>query len=339
MKYQLGDIVLILHSNEEGQIVDFINDKMAMVDVKGVRFPVYMDQIDFPYFKRFTEKKTGKAPKQKKYIDDIKKEKPSAIKQEADGVWLTFLPVMDIDEFGDQVVVELKVHLVNRTETPYNFIYKLNFFGKPDFELKNRIIPFEDFYLHDIPFADMNDNPAFDFDFSLLQPEKGKADHYESILKLKAKQLFAKIEEVKEKNFATFSYKLFEKYPDKKIDDTVEVSKLASKGYKVYNAKEARQHLESPRSVIDLHAEKLTDDWRNLSNYEILSLQLKTFEKYYELALAHMQPSLTVVHGMGTGKLRDEIHELLRLRKEVKTFVNQYHPQFGYGATEIFFQY
>jgi hypothetical protein len=37
--------------------------------------------------------------------------------------------------------------------------------------------------------------------------------------------------------------------------------------------------------------------------------------------------------------LRDEIHELLKLRKEVKTFVNQYDPRFGYGATEIFFEY
>jgi len=339
MKYQLGDTVLILHSNEEGQIVDFINDKMALVDVNGVRFPVYMDQIDFPYFKRFTEKKTGNFTKPKKYIDDVKKEKPSTIKQVADGVWLTFLPVMDIDEFGDTVVEDLKVHLVNRTETPYNFVYKLNFFGKPDFELKNRVGIFEDFYLHDVPFADMNDSPSFEFDFSLTEPVKGKADHYESILKLKAKQLFAKIEEVKEKNLATFSYNLFENYPDKKIEDVVEGGKLAAKGFKVYDAREARKHLESPRSVIDLHAEKLTDDWRSLSNYEILSLQVRTFEKYYDLALAHLLPSLIVVHGMGTGKLRDEIHELLRLRKEVKSFVNQYHPQFGYGATEIFFQY
>ena len=80
MKYQLGDTVLILHSNEEGQIVDFINDKMLMVDVSGVRFPVYMDQIDFPYFKRFSEKKIVPSPKQKKYIDDVKKENPSQVK-------------------------------------------------------------------------------------------------------------------------------------------------------------------------------------------------------------------------------------------------------------------
>jgi dsDNA-specific endonuclease/ATPase MutS2 len=76
-----------------------------------------------------------------------------------------------------------------------------------------------------------------------------------------------------------------------------------------------------------------------MSNYEIVSLQLSTFEKYYDLALAHRQPTLIVVHGVGEGVLRNEIHAILRLKREVKSFVNQYHPSFGYGATEIFFQY
>ena len=71
MKYQIGDIVLLLHSNEEGRIVDLINDQMLMVDVKGITFPVYKDQVDFPYFKRFSEKKILSTKKEKKYIDDV----------------------------------------------------------------------------------------------------------------------------------------------------------------------------------------------------------------------------------------------------------------------------
>lgn len=339
MKFQIGDRVLLLHSNEEGEVIDIMNEKMVMVDVKGVKFPAYIDQLDFPYFKRFSEKKLFPQKKDKQYIDDVRKEKPSQAAKVADGAWLTFLPVFETDEFGDEVVEELKVHLVNRTETAYNFIYKLTYFGKTEFELKNVINPFEDFYLHDVAFADLNDNPAFEFEFSLLQPDKKKADHYESSLKLKAKLLFARIEEIKEKNEATFSYKLFDKYPDKVFEDKFDTSGLAGKGYKIYDAKKARQHLESARSVIDLHIEKLSDDWKHLSNYEILSLQLKAFEKYYELALAHIQPSLIVIHGVGEGRLRDEIHDRLRLKKEVKSFVNQYHPLYGYGATEIFFQY
>lgn len=339
MKYQIGDIVLILHSNEEAEVVDIINDKMLMVEVNGITFPVYKDQVDFPYFKRFTEKKPLSAKKEKTYIDDVRKEKILEQKRVEDGVWLTFLPVMDIDEFGDIIVEELKLHLVNHTSLPYNFIYTLHFFGKPDFELKNKIQPFEDFYLHDIPFENLNDSPSFDFEFSLLMPDKKKADYFEATVKLKPKQLFAKIEELKQKNLATFSQLLFEKYPDRVVEDVVEIGRLASKGAKVYDAQKGRQHLEPPRSVIDLHIEKICDDWQHMSNYEILSLQLKTFEKYYHLSVIHRQPSLIVIHGVGEGVLRNEIHDILRLKKEVKSFVNQFHPAYGYGATEIFFQY
>jgi dsDNA-specific endonuclease/ATPase MutS2 len=76
-----------------------------------------------------------------------------------------------------------------------------------------------------------------------------------------------------------------------------------------------------------------------MSNFEMLTLQLKEFEKYYELAVAHHLSSIIFIHGLGTGRLRDDLHELLRLKKEVKTFVNQYHPSYGYGATEVYLQY
>ena len=71
----------------------------------------------------------------------------------------------------------------------------------------------------------------------------------------------------------------------------------------------------------------------------MLTLQLQTLEKWIDIAVAHHQSSMVVIHGVGSGKLRDEIHEVLRMRREVKSFVNQYHPRYGYGATEIFFHY
>src|SRR4029077_12777574 len=106
MKYQIGDKVLVLHSREEGEVVDIINDKMVMIEVDGIRFPVYMDQIDFPYFKRFTEERSldkfrNEKKKEKKYVDNLKKEKTGAKYKVAEGVWLSFLPVFDKDVFDD----------------------------------------------------------------------------------------------------------------------------------------------------------------------------------------------------------------------------------------------
>jgi len=338
MKFQVGDKVIVLHSNEEGEIVEILSDKMVMIDVRGVKFPAYMDQIDFPYFKRFSGQELVPKKKEKKFAEDIKREKTPQHKV-VDGVWISFLPVMDTDEFGDDVVEELKIHLVNRTYRSFKFMYRLQFFGRPEFELKNEIHPFTDFYLHNVPFHEMSDSPSFNFEFSLLQPDKTKVDYYESSLKLKPKQLFAKIEEINKKGEATFSYKLFDDFPEKVPEDVPEIEYPVSKGIKLYNLKEARKHLPPARSVVDLHIEKLSNNWQHLSNAEILDIQLKEFEKWYDIALAHFQTTFTVIHGVGTGRLRDEIHDILRLKKEVKSFINQYHPSYGYGATEIFFQY
>ena len=330
--------MLVLHSNEEGEVVDIINNKMVMVDVRGVKFPAYTDQLDFPYFKNFSQKKLFPKKEERKYVDDVKREK-APVQKVADGVWISFLPKFETDEFGDDVVDELKVHLINRTENAFHFIYQLQFFGKQEFELKNTVHPFSDFYIHDVPFADMSDSPNFWLEFSLVQPDKKKAEFYETALKLKPKQLFQKIEELKQRNEPTFSYKLFDRFPDKAEDDKPDFSTLVSKGVKVYNAKEARKHLPPARTVVDLHIEKISDDWKGLTNAEILDIQLKEFEKWYDLSLAHHQNMLIVIHGVGVGRLRDEIHDILRLKREVKSFVNQYHPSFGYGATEIYFDH
>lgn len=337
MKFQVGDIVLVLHSNEEGEVVDIINNKMVMVDVRGVKFPAYIDQLDFPYFKRFTEKPLFPPKKDKKYVDDVRKEK-KAPERVVDGTWITFLPKFETDEFGDDYVQLLKVHLVNRTHETYQFIYRLQFFGDTEFDLKTEVKPFEDFYIHDVPFSDMSDSPAFSFEFSLLPPQKGKAEYFEASVKLKPKQLFDRIEELKKKGEATFSYKLFDTYPDKVKEERLDLGKLSSRGLKVYDAKETRNHLPPPRTVIDLHIEKLVDDWKKLSNAEILDIQLREFEKWYDITVAHRQSQLIVIHGVGVGRLRDEIHDILRLKDEVKSFVNQFHPSFGYGATEIYFK-
>jgi hypothetical protein len=342
MKYQVGDEIIVLHSNEEGRVVEIMNDKMVMIEVRGVKFPAYMDQIDFPYFLRFTKKKLvpDKKPEPKVYIDQLPKEKPRPNQiQVADGVWLSFIPKFSLDDFNDEVVELLKIHLVNKTDKAYKFTYIQQFFGRTEFELLNEVAPFHDFYLHDIPFEAVNDSPAFSFDFSLTVPEKKKAPHFEASLKLKPKQVFKRIEEMKENNEPSISYQLFQVYPDKAEDNYVDMSSLATKGYKIYDASKARQHLEPARSVIDLHIEKLANNWDQLSNLEILSIQLSEFEKWFDLAVAHRQPSLIVIHGVGAGKLRDEIHDILKTRREVKNFINQYDPRFGYGATEIFFQY
>lgn len=335
LKFQIGDKVIVKHSNEEGEVIDIINREMLMVEVRGVRFPAYVDQLNAKYLHKKQEATLkGKIHTEKSFQGNDEKND-----HKDKGVWITFFPTVEIDIFGDEVVEHFKIHLSNRTKDILQFKYQLNIFANTDFELSNQVNSFDEFYIHDVSLETMNDNPVFWFEFNLLISDKKKAPHYEASLKLKAKQLFTKIEEIRKAGKESFSYQLFENYPDKQERDDLGLDILASKGYKVYDASRVRQNLESARSVVDLHIDKLTDNYKHLSNFEIVTIQLKNFEKYFELAYIHRMPNLIIIHGVGTGKLRDEIHDILKLKSEVKTFVNQYHPLYGFGATEIYFQY
>ncbi len=340
MKYQVGDEILVLLSNEEGRIIEIMSDTMAMIEVRGVKFPAYMDQIDFPYFKRFTEKKLFPAAPKKIYIDQIPKEKVQKNdSKEDEGVWLNIVPKFTLDDFNDEVVESLKIFISNKTRVGYNFDYAQLFAGAADFSLVSSVAPFTDFYIHDIPFASVNDSLSFFIDFSLTETHKKKADHFETNVKIKPKQLFQRIESLKAESQTTISYPLFETYPDKAEDNHITIDILRNAGYKVYDVSKIKQNIPSARSVIDLHIEKIVDQHSHLTNAEIIQIQLDEFEKWFELAQFNHLPSMIIIHGVGKGKLKAEIHELLKVKKGVKSFVNQYSEFYGYGATEVFFQY
>lgn len=337
MKYQPGDKIIVLLTQEEGKVLEILNENMVMIEVKGVKFPAYTDQIDFPYYKMFTEKRI--IEKKKRFIDQVQKEKSTPKIKEGNGVSISFFPVFSKDVFDDDVVEKFRLFMINQHQAAYQFTYKLMVGGESSFTLKNIIEPLTDFYLHDVQLEELSDSPRFEFEFSLKEPNKKKADYFETSLKIKAKQLFKKIEEIQIKNEPCFTYLLLDEYPDKIEEEKLDISKLGNSNFRIYDVQKIKQNMEPARSVVDLHIEKLTDSWKHLSNYEILQLQLNAFEKYFELALQHHQSSLIIIHGVGKGKLKDEIHEILRSKKEVGSFINQYSHLYGYGATEIFFEY
>lgn len=312
-----------------------MNEDMVMVNVSGVEFPVFTDQIDFPYFKRFSEQsKREKERRQnmKVYVDHIPEERTVQQPGPDNGVHLSFFPVY-VNPASSDEVAHFKAYLVNQNNEPYQFEYHVLYRGHDSFMVRNEIRPSSDFYLHNIPQEDFNDIVKFQVRFSLLTPEKNREDVVEKTIRIKARTLFQKIEEMHQLNVPSFSFELFFRYPEKKPAPYFPLPE------KNTLAPPPSARAELPPTVIDLHIEQLTPSFRGMSNYEIMMIQLAHFEKYLQLAVAHMQPKLTVIHGVGTGRLRNEIHELLRTKKEVKSFVNQYHPNFGFGATEIYFQY
>lgn len=94
---------------------------------------------------------------------------------------------------------------------------------------------------------------------------------------------------------------------------------------------------EFPREL-DLHVESLGIDVAKLEPYEILQRQLRAAERYLGRAVNLEIPRVFLIHGIGKGRLRADVHKLLDGNAHVERYVNEHHPKYGWGATEVVFQ-
>ncbi|MFN3404124.1 MAG: DUF2027 domain-containing protein [Cytophagaceae bacterium] len=90
-----------------------------------------------------------------------------------------------------------------------------------------------------------------------------------------------------------------------------------------------------PEEEVDLHIEKLVKSYSGMGGKEILDLQLKTFEKHLENAMASGMEEITFIHGAGNGVLKTRIHEILSRNREIVWYKEARKEKFGYGATLV----
>lgn len=338
MKFSIGDIILMKRTGEEGRVVGIVNKEMIEVEVAGTHFPVFLDEVEHPYLKWFTEQRKVKQTVTR-HIDNIPVEQKAKGLGHgvASGFHLSFLPVFKFDDFDD-VVDKLKTYFIN--QTPYHIALQYEFATHSGtiFSHKTTLQPFSHFYLHDIPFEEMHLQPRFSWmleQTNVLVPVQPLKD----TLRIKSKKLFGFISKIQQENAPMFHVKLADDFPDTAVIAEATESEKASKekiGNLVDNL--ITNKTQRPKQEIDLHIENLVDSTQGLSNYEMLSLQLSAFEDALDEAIRHQQLSLIVIHGVGKGKLKDEIHSILQSVPEVDFFQHDWSPKYGYGATEIFFR-
>jgi hypothetical protein len=334
MKFSIGDRVILIQTGEEGEITDYINKEMWEVEVKGIRFPVYVDDIDHPYLKWFTERNLGKKRKHvvhEQFPVESEKLRPQRL---AKGIYLSFMPVYKPAEAED-IVDHLKIFLLNETPSAIRFSYNVKVLHQSDFRHEGSLHPFGHLYLHSIEYADMNDQPRFHWRLSDANPENKPE---EGVLRIKPSRLFMHINDLLSRNEPTFSYLLVEDFFPKPKEKTEElqapvIQAKAAKSPKITNLQDL------PRYEVDLHIEQLVDNYRGLTNAEIMDMQLKTLERYLYLAIIHKQERMIIIHGLGTGTLKEAVHGVLKNMPEVKRYSNEWLGNYGFGATEVEFQY
>ncbi|MES2680439.1 MAG: Smr/MutS family protein [Bacteroidota bacterium] len=117
----------------------------------------------------------------------------------------------------------------------------------------------------------------------------------------------------------------------------IDIAKLKSvKEFKSASrvSKSSKEHLKSLEKEVDLHIEELIDKPAGLSNFEILNIQLEKFEKELDEAINKSMKKIIFIHGVGNGRLKQEIISRLKTIRGV-TFQDASYKDFGYGATQV----
>jgi dsDNA-specific endonuclease/ATPase MutS2 len=85
---------------------------------------------------------------------------------------------------------------------------------------------------------------------------------------------------------------------------------------------------------IDLHIGQLVDSYSQMSNYEMLQIQLRKVESEIELARAEGRTRLIFIHGHGSGKLKEEMMKLLDRFSGLEIYDASFR-KYKLGATEV----
>ncbi len=126
------------------------------------------------------------------------------------------------------------------------------------------------------------------------------------------------------------------------FDDPETVAMVENKLKSIRKSKLLDNSDLSRRNYIDLHIEEIREDYRNLTNFEIVQIQMESCKTFILRALDSKHKKAYIIHGKGEGVLKDEVLAfLLKLRTEHNIqieFHDAPYSEFGIGgATEVIF--
>ena len=137
------------------------------------------------------------------------------------------------------------------------------------------------------------------------------------------------------------------KFPLKELvmDELIAVEKLSKGIENTIKAENTPQRIKKPKihpkkgiqppMEVDLHIEQLTKNPKQLSNYQILTIQIDTAKYKLEFALSKKIQRIVFIHGVGEGVLRAELEFLINRYDGLKFYDADY-KKYGNGALEVY---
>lgn len=320
MKYKLGDFVRFVDEKMEGFVTRIIDEQMIGVTGEdSFEIPVLASKVTFVHGYEPAGAATNNA-------GENKADANQAATPESDFGKGVYVGVVNDAKAGSVV----HFYLLNDTAfqvlmamtTQKQQLYKGEYAGL--------IAPRTAVKIYSAQLADLQLWPAFTFHITYfttqnVQPPAPVVFNE----KFKAKDFSGAKKKLPQLNEMGWLIQLDEPEP------IIDAQKLKESFFKPAAEK---KEIEKPGGEVDLHIEKLRDDYQFLKNSEILAIQLARFHKALDAAIVHQLPEIIFIHGAGNGTLRNELQKVLGKHQKVRTFMDARKEKFGYGATKVIFK-
>lgn len=262
------------------------------------------------------------------------------------GLQLCFLPQNKPDGSIDY----FEVHLVNDTKIDLIYSVHCEVKGRKEEPLHGKLLAASHIRCGTMLLDVLNESPEYLVE-CWVHTTAGTEGRREKRVRIKAKQFFKKYRTAPLLNKPVYWYVLFDDLGaatsaakpagDEDLISYTRRKGAGKKGKKATTGTRAQISLYDPtaraefESAIDLHIEKLNSNYKRMPKEAILMTQLAAFDHFLEQALRLGVSPVFIIHGLGKGKLREEISLRLAEHPHVKSFKNEYHPLYGHGATEV----
>ncbi len=331
----IGDKVRMIHSNEEGIISKVVNHSIIEVEIEeGFHIPVkktevvLIDQQESVQFGNDSIIKSAEEPTQAV--------KPKVFSHH--GIYVAFRGIND-RRYG--------MYLINNTDYDLPFVLgqeqNQRYQGIYAATLKSR----DSIKVYEVDLQDFENWGIFIFQFLYFtfnaQPLK---EPLVKRVRFRADSFFKSKQEAPLLKKEAYVLQIDQ---DQKIESiplkeekatSLDPQKIKEKMFEnTDKASESKPYVVKPPKIeVDLHIEEITPDFAKLNSGEILEQQLQVFETNLESAIACGMYEITFIHGVGNGKLRQEIHRRLAGNADIKYFQDAQREKFGYGATLVRFK-
>jgi len=351
MLLKSGDKVSFLNEKRDGIVKKILNNKMVLVEIEdGFDIPVLEhDLVKVEFFKdtisenitipQLTKEKEERFPERKTLTVTDSKLKS--------GVYLAFIP----DNGENALSGSLGIYLINRSNTDVLFTYSLKENEKficTDFD---QIDDESAFLLEVIDRTDIEkwNNIIFQFIFYkqgsqnikppttcevFIKPVKFyKEDNYLFCSLLDEKCFLISLQE---KELLQPEEWTEDKWENKKIEKPSGLKIIGHINDLNKPVLFLEKHiLEKGIAEVDLHIEELIENYSGKESFELLNIQLGYFSKMLESAIANKFKKAIFIHGVGNGKLKQEIINKLKSNYPDLQYQDASYAKYGKGATEV----